>query len=315
MTGRMASTAVVLIAGMAIVSCAPTPPQEKRFGTPEEAVAALIATAKAGNLDDLLTLFGPGGQELVSSSDPATGRKNREVFEAAAAEQWRLADLRPDAKELIVGSEDWPFPIPLVKDANGWRFDTAAGKEEVLARRIGRNELAVIDICRAYVTAQRAFAKAGHDGKPAGLYARKFNSDAGTENGLYWPAKRGGPRSPLGDLVAAAAEDGYGLAARQDPAPFHGYHFRILTAQGPAAAGGATDYVRNGEMSGGFALVAWPAQYDATGIMTFIVNGEGIVFEKDLGQETPASAKAVTRYDPDGTWLRVQADAGSKRNP
>ena len=176
-------------------------------------MAALIATAKAGNLDDLLTLFGPGGQELVSSSDPATGRKNREVFEAAAAEQWRLADLRPDAKELIVGSEDWPFPIPLVKDANGWKFDTAAGKEEVLARRIGRNELAVIDICRAYVAAQRAFAKAGHDGKPAGLYARKFNSDAGTENGLYWPAKRGGPRSPLGDLVAAAAEDGYGLAA------------------------------------------------------------------------------------------------------
>ena len=312
MTGRMTSTAVVLIAGMAIGSCAPTAPQEKRFGTPEEAVAALIATAKAGNLDDLLTLFGPGGQELVSSSDPATGRKNREVFEAAAAEQWRLADLRPDAKELIVGSEDWPFPIPLVKDANGWKFDTAAGKEEVLARRIGRNELAVIDICRAYVAAQRAFAKAGHDGKPAGLYARKFNSDAGTENGLYWPAKRGGPRSPLGDLVAAAAEDGYGLAGGQAPAPFHGYHFRILTAQGPAAAGGAADYVRNGEMSGGFALVAWPAQYDATGIMTFIVNGEGIVFEKDLGQETPASAKAVTRYDPDSTWLKVQADESSK---
>jgi len=285
---------------------------KKSGRTPEEAVAALIATTKAGNLDDLLTLFGPGGQELVSSSDPATGRKNREVFEAAAAEQWRLADLRPDAKELIVGSEDWPFPIPLVKDANGWKFDTAAGKEEVLARRIGRNELAVIDICRAYVAAQRAFAKAGHDGKPAGLYARKFNSDAGTENGLYWPAKRGGRRSPLGDLVAAAAEDGYGLAGGQDPAPFHGYHFRILTAQGPAAAGGAADYVRNGEMSGGFALVAWPAQYDATGIMTFIVNGEGIVFEKDLGQETPASAKAVTRYDPDSTWRKVQADAGAR---
>ena len=312
MTGRLASMAVVLIAGMAIASCAPARPQERRFGTPEEAVTALIDTAEAGNLDELLTLFGPGGQELVSSSDPATGRRNREVFEAAAAEQWRLADLRPDAKELIVGSEDWPFPIPLVKDANGWRFDTAAGKEEVLARRIGRNELAVIDICRAYVAAQRAFAKGGHDGKPAGLYARKFNSDAGTENGLYWPAKRGGPRSPLGDLVAAAAEDGYGLAARQEPAPFHGYHFRILTAQGPAAAGGAMDYVRNGEMSGGFALVAWPAQYDATGIMTFIVNGEGIVFEKDLGPDTPASARAVTRYDPDGTWRKVQADAGGK---
>jgi hypothetical protein len=168
----------------------------------------------------------------------------------------------------------------------------------------------VIDICRAYVAAQRAFAKAGHDGKPAGLYAQKFNSDAGTENGLYWPAKRGGPRSPLGDLVAAAAEDGYGLAARHDPAPFHGYHFRILTAQGPAATGGAADYIKNGEMSGGFALVAWPAQYDATGIMTFIVNGDGIVFEKDFGQDTPASVKTVTRYDPDRTWRSVQADVG-----
>jgi hypothetical protein len=312
MTGRLAATAVVLIAGMALASCAPTQPQQRRFGTPEEAVTALIDTAKAGNLDDLLTLFGPGAPELVSSSDPATGRRNREVFEAAAAEQWRLADLGPDAKELIVGSEDWPFPIPLVKDANGWRFDTAAGKEEVLSRRIGRNELAVIDICRAYVAAQRAYAKAGHDGRPAGQYARKFTSDAGTENGLYWPPRRGGPRSPLGDLVAAAAADGYGLAARQEPAPFHGYHFRILTAQGPAAEGGAIDYLRNGVMSDGFALVAWPAQYDSTGIMTFIVSGEGTVFEKDLGVETPAGATAVTRYDPDSTWRKVQADAADQ---
>ena len=301
---------VLLLLGLTSASCA-RQPQERRFATPEEAVAALIGSAKAGDLDEVLALFGPEGKELIASSDPATARKNRDVFEVATSERWRLADLRPDAKELIVGNEDWPFPIPIVKDASGWRFDTAAGKEEILARRIGRNELAVIGTCRAYVTAQRRFAKAGHDGKPAGLYARKFNSDAGTQNGLYWPAKRGEPRSPLGELVAAAAEDGYALGA-SEPAPFHGYHFRILTAQGPAAPGGAMDYVRNGEMSGGFALVAWPAQYDATGIMTFIVSGEGIVFEKDLGPETPASVKAITRYDPDATWRKVQADGGDK---
>ena len=300
---------VLLLLGLTSASCA-RQPQERRFATPEEAVAALIDTAKAGNLDELLTLFGPEGKELIASSDPATARNNRAVFDVAASERWRLADLRPDTKELIVGNEDWPFPIPLVKDAAGWRFDTAAGKEEILARRIGRNELAVLETCHAYVTAQRLFAKSGHDGKPAGLYARKFNSDSGSQNGLYWPTGRGERRSPFGDLVAAAAEDGYGLDARKEPAPFHGYNFRILTAQGPAAGGGAMDYVKNGEMSGGFALIAWPAQYDASGVMTFIVNGDGVVFEKDLGPETPASAKAITSYDPDSTWRKVEAASG-----
>jgi hypothetical protein len=309
---RTAALAAAIVACLGLTACSQAP-QERRFATPEDAVKALIDTVKAGDLDDLLTLFGPEGQELVTSSDPATGRRNREVFVAAAAEQWRLAELRPDTRELIVGNEDWPFPIPLVKDTSGWRFDTAAGKEEVLARRIGRNELAVIDICRTYVTAQRAYARSGQDGKPAGLYARRFNSDPGTRNGLYWPARRAEPRSPLGDLVAAAAEDGYALAARKEPAPFHGYYFRILTAQGPAAPGGALDYLKDGELSGGFALVAWPAHYDATGIMTFIVNGEGIVFEKDLGPETPASAKAIERYDPDDTWRKAQADSAGER--
>ena len=312
-TGGFLPTAVtvLLLLGLTSASCA-RQPQERRFATPEEAVAALIASAKAGDLDEVLALFGPEGKELVASSDPATARKNRDVFEVATSERWRLADLRPDAKELIVGNEDWPFPIPIVKDASGWRFDTAAGKEEILARRIGRNELAVIGTCHAYVTAQRLFAKNGHDGKPAGLYARKFNSDAGTQNGLYWPSKRGEPRSPLGDMVAAAAEDGYGLAARTEAAPFHGYNFRILTAQGPAAPGGAMDYVKDDQMSGGFALIAWPTEYDASGIMTFIVNSEGVVFEKDLGPETAASAKAITRYDPDATWRKAQAGAGDK---
>jgi len=303
---------VVLILSVAAGSCA-RPAEDGRFATPEEAVRDLNARVKAGNLDELLKLFGPDGRELVSSSDPATGRRNQEVFLAAMAEQWRLEDHGPDSKELIVGNEDWPFPIPLVRDGQGWKFDAAAGKEEVLARRIGRNELAAIDVCRAYVAAQHAYAKGRHDKKSSGLYARKFNSDPGTQNGLYWPSKRGEPRSPLGDLVAAAATDGYDLGARKEPEPFHGYYFRILTAQGPAAQGGARDYLENGELSGGFALVAWPAQYDATGIMTFIVGSDGTVLEKDLGPDTRTAAAAISHYDPDPTWSRSEPTPANSR--
>ena len=187
---------------------------------------------------------------------------------------------------LVIGNEAWPFPVPIVKDASGWHFDTAAGKEEVLDRRIGRNELAVIRICRTYVAAQRLYASRGHDGLPAGLYARAFASEPGRQNGLYWPARRGEKRSPLGDLVAHAAEEGraLGKAGAEAPPPFHGYHFKILTAQGPAAPGGAKSYVVDEKMSGGFALVAWPAQYDVTGIMTFIVNQDGVVQQKRSGR-------------------------------
>jgi hypothetical protein len=228
----------------------------------------------------------------------------------AFAEQWRLEDLGPDRKELVIGNEDWPFPIPLVKDTGGWRFDTAAGREEVLARRIGRNELAAIRISETYVAAQRAYAARAHDGKPAGLYARKFASDPGTENGLYWPVTRGAPRSPLGDLVAKAAEEGHRRAPdQQGPRPFHGYYFRIVEAQGPAAPGGAAEYVVNGQMTAGFALIAWPAEYDVTGVMTFIVNHAGIVHQKDLGPDTPAAAAAVTRYDPVPSWQVVDSAA------
>ena len=304
--------AFAALAGTLLVAaCSNSRPAEsspRHFATPEDAVRALTETVKSGKLDELLTYFGPEGRDLVASSDPATGRRNQEVFIAAASEEWHLEDLGPTTKELVVGNEDWPFPIPLVKDADGWRFDAAAGKEEVLARRIGRNELAVIDICRAYVSAQRAYARGGHDGKKPGIYARTFNSDSGKQNGLYWPAKRGEPRSPLGDLVASAAGDGDDLASRKEAAPFHGYHFRILTAQGPAAPGGEMDYVKNGAMTGGFALVAWPAQYDATGIMTFIVAADGTVLEKDLGADTASAVKGLTRYDPDPSWQKATSN-------
>jgi hypothetical protein len=282
----------------------------RAFATPEEAVRVLIETMNAGDLSRLVALFGPEGQGLVDTSDPATGRRNREVFLAAIAESWRLADRGPDRKELVLGNEAWPFPVPLVRGAAGWTFDAAAGREEVLNRRIGRNELAVIRILQEYVAAQRAYAATGHDGNRAGLYARRFGSDPGMHNGLYWRAGRGEPRSPLGILIAKASEEGYrrGQAA-EGPSPLHGYYFRILEGQGKSARGGAADYVTGGEMSGGFGLVAWPVHYDASGIMTFVVNQEGVAYEKDLGPETATQVKAITRYDPDDTWRPVQADS------
>jgi hypothetical protein len=206
----------------------------------------------------------------------------------------------------VIGNEDWPFPIPIARGPKGWWFDTAAGKEEVLNRRIGHNELAVIRICRAYAAAQRLYATRGHDGNPPGVFARTLRSDPGRQNGLYWPASHGDKRSPLGDLVAHAAAEG--TAPGQDgpePSPFHGYFFTILTSQGPDAAGGAKDYVHDGLMSGGFALVAWPAHYDVTGVTTFIVSHDTIVRERDLGAETEAVAKAMRVFNPDASWTPV----------
>jgi hypothetical protein len=290
----------------ALTFCARAP-RYRSFAAPEDAVRALTAAVTAGNLAEVTAIFGPAGQDLVDSSDPATARRNQQVFAAAVAERWRLEDRGANARILVVGHEDWPFPVPIVRDGAGWRFDTDAGREEVLARRIGRNELAAIRICRTYVRAQRLYARHGHDGKPAGLFAKTFRSDPGLHNGLYWIAASGERRSPLGDLVAAASAEGRGPA--RDPgqgSPFYGYYFRILTAQGPDARGGNIDYVVAGDLSRGFALVAWPAEYDVTGVMTFIVNHDGIVHEKDLGAGTGDVVRDLTGYNPDGSWAAVQ---------
>ena len=285
--------------------------EPRAFATAEEAARALEAAAKAKGMDDLLAIFGPAGREILETSDPTTAQRNRETFAVAFGEAWRLDEAGEGRRELVIGREGWPFPVPIVQTPKGWVFDVAGGKQEILNRRVGRNELAVLEVTQAYVKAQRAYAAAGHDGRPAGIYAQKIASDPGTQNGLYWSSDRGAARSPLGDLVAQAARDGQ----PRDPAqpgrtPFHGYYFRILTGgQTSAAPGGAKAYLVKGQMTGGFALIAWPAQYDATGVMTFIVNQDGVVYEKDFGPETATRAPAITRYDPDATWTRIERAA------
>ena len=288
------------------LSCTSSTPKQPAFAAPEDAVRKLGAAVKDKNPDAVLAIFGPEAKDIVDVSDAAAARRRRQVFKVAMNEGWRLEEGGADRRTLVIGNEAWPFPVPLVKGAEGWRFDTAAGKEEVLARRIGRNELAAILVCRTYVRAQHLYARAGHDGKPAGLYAKVLASDPGRQNGLYWAPVRGQRRSPLGDLVAQAAADSRAAAASgTQPSPFHGYYFRILTAQGTAAPGGARDYVAGGELSRGFALVAWPARYDVTGVMTFVVNQDGVVHERDLGPAADGAGTSVPVYDPDPAWSVV----------
>jgi hypothetical protein len=298
--------AIALVAVQACSSSTPPPPPYQTFDTPEQAVDALVAAAKAGKVEEMIAIFGPDGRDIAASSDPTTARMNRQVFNAAVRERKTLVEDGPTKRTLVIGKEDWAFPVPIVTEGNRWKFDTAAGKEEVIARHIGRNELAAIATSRAYVTAQLRYAEQGHDGKPAGLYAMAFRSDPGKQNGLYWPTKRGEKLSPLGDFVAQASEEGTDLAARTQPAPLHGYFFKILKEQGAAAPGGAKNYVTKGVMSGGFALVAWPAEYDVTGVMTFIVGPDGVVRQKDLGPDTDKTARAMTAFDPDQSWTAVE---------
>jgi len=302
--GRVAA-AVVAGAALCLAGCASKSPKHNGqtvFEKPEAAVTALTEAINAGDKPKIEALFGPDVRDIVSSGDPVADRHNREVLAAAFGQKWSLNRLNTNTREVVVGNEDWPFPIPLIKDARGWWFDTASGKDEVLARRIGRNELAAIGALRTYVLAQREYASVGRDGKPSGIYAQKLRSDPGMRNGLYWPSNSPDePRSPLGDFAASARAEGYG-GQTNAPAPYRGYHFRILTKQGAKAPGGAKDYIVNGEMTGGFAMVAYPADYLNSGIMTFLVGPDGVVYESDLGEQTAQIAGAMDAYNLEGGW-------------
>ncbi len=275
------------------------------FASPEEAVEALIEAGESDDEEALRALFGRGAEDLLASGDSVSDRRQREVVTLALQQGWTLEETQAEARVLVIGREAWPFPVPLVQGREGWRFDLAAGKEEVLARRIGRNELRAIETCLTYVRAQEVYASRPHDGRPAGLYAQRITSREGKQDGLYWPSAPGVRPSPLGDLAAEAAAEGY-AEGEGKPRPFHGYYFRILTAQGEVAPGGAKSYLRNGDMVGGFALVAYPAEYGDSGIMTFVVNQDGVVYEKDLGERTEELARAMTEYNSDASWERAE---------
>jgi hypothetical protein len=282
-------------------------PKQKTFASPEEAVKALVDASKAGDTKALSALFGPKGKELVFSGDPVADKSGREQFVALYEQKQKLEGVGPDKVILQVGNEDWPFPVPVVKKQGSWRFDSNEGRQELLARRIGRNELSSIQVCLAYVDAQREYALKDRDADGVLAYAQKFASSPGKKDGLHWKVKEGEKPSPLGPFAAAAQKEGYSAGKKgAKPAPYHGYYYRILKAQGKDAPGGAYDYVVKGQMIGGFALVAYPAQYGASGIMTFIVNHDGVVYQKDLGKNTEKTAQAMKRFNPDRTWKKVE---------
>jgi Protein of unknown function (DUF2950) len=274
------------------------------FGSPEAAVDALVAAFRSHDHARLLEVLGPEGEEIVSSGDSVIDRHDADTFLAAydLSHDIRVED--EDRATLLVGKNDWPLPIPIVRDDGSWWFDTAEGKEEILARRIGRNELAAILVCRAIVDAQHEFAESTprQDGaQPA--YAQKFLSDSGKHDGLYWETRDGEPESPLGALVAEASARGYETPTEASQGrPFHGYHYRMLTAQGSDAPGGARSYLEGGRMTKGFGVVAWPSAYENSGIMTFITCHDGIVYQKDLGEETPKVARDMKSFDPGDGW-------------
>ncbi len=276
---------------------------QRAFPSPQEAMQALVKALQASGKESLLAILGPESEEILSSGDPVADQADRDRFLKAYGEKVEVAAQGNDWVEVVLGHDNWPFPIPLVKGQQGWFFDTETGKEEILNRRIGRNELDTIQVCQGYVEAQREYASADREQEGIIQYAQKVISDPNKCNGLYWEPAEGELPSPAGPFMARAAAEGYKRGDK--PIPFHGYYYRILKAQGPKAPGGAYNYVINGHMVAGFALVAWPAEYGVSGIMTFVVNQNGIVYEKDLGPKTAKTAEAMTRYNPDETWKRA----------
>ena len=281
---------------------------EQQFPTPEAAVSALTSAAKSRDTNAMHAIFGSAGRDLVSP-DAVQATQEYQAFVARLSEKTELVRQGDSKCVLQLGADAWPFPIPLVKADDHWRFDTEAGRQEVLNRRVGRNELGALAVCRAYVEAQREYASKDRDGDDVLEYAQRLRSTPGQHDGLYWPLRSGDEQSPLGPLVAAARVEGYRRATRiltDDPSPYHGYFFKILTQQGRHAPAGKYDYIINGRMIAGFALVAWPAEWGNSGVMTFIVNQQGKIYQKNLGSDTDTLAKAMTRYDPDSSWSLVK---------
>jgi Protein of unknown function (DUF2950) len=298
------AVAVELLAGISLHAATP---EGRGFASPNAAAKALVSAAKNDDVADLIAILGPASKEILTTSDPVADQEMRRKFVAGATAKIKLV---PDPKEantetLLVGKDEWPLPIPIVKVNGQWRFDVEQGKQEILAQRIGSNELDAIEVCRGYVEAQNDYAEKDRTGSGLPHYAQKIISSPGKHDGLYWTSTGADDESPIGEIVARAFAEGY--TKRHDP--YHGYYFRILTAQGPHVPGGAMNYLHNGLMTSGFALIAWPSDYRSTGVMTFLVDKTGIVYQKDLGPTTSEVAGAYTAYDPDQTWTPVSIQA------
>lgn len=301
---RLSLTVAVLLAIgiLTNVGMAQEKNDEKTFFTAEQASQSLYTAAKSDDQKALLEIFGAGGKQILYSGDEAEDAESRATFLKAYEEMHRLVKEPNGTVTLYIGARNWPVPIPLVHKGDAWYFDTKAGLEEILFRRIGRNEMSAIHICRELAAAEKEFMAQSHE------YAQKVFSDRGQHNGLYWEVAQGQPESPIGPLVAKAVTEGYTRNAQGGPVPYRGYFFRTLTSQGKYAAGGAKSYIAGGKMTRGFAFVAYPAEYGSSGVQTFLVSKDGIVFEKDLGKETAAIARSMVQFNPDSTWRRAEDD-------
>ena len=286
---------VVCLSGFTLAQEAPAPIPPKTFETPVEASDAFITAAKNGEQQAILEIFGDKHKDLIGTDDPARDKELRAKVAAMAVERRRFRFNDESSVTMVIGAEAWPFPIPLVKTDKGWQFDSDTGMEEIIKRRIGENELTVIDSMRAFLEAQAAYAAVPRNGGKVRQFARKFISSPGKQNGLHWPAdvENGGEPSPAGPEIKGPKTS------------YAGYHFKILTAQGKAAPAGKYDYLINNHLIGGFALIAWPADYGKTGVMTFIVNHYGVIHQRDLGPETAKIAAAIKEYNPDPQWKVV----------
>jgi hypothetical protein len=290
----------------ALILCllAPAAYAQETFKTPDDAAAALAAAVKSGRQKAILNVLGSNGRDIVSSGDDVADAEALQRFSAAYDAKHAIKAEGDKKAVIILGNDDFPFPIPLARTKSGWEFDTAAGRLEILYRRIGRNELDAIQTCLAYVDAQNEYAEKDRTGAGVGVYAQHIVSTTGKKDGLYWPSSEG-EQSPLGELAAQASTEGYKVG--EGRIPYHGYYFRILTQQGPNAPGGTLDYVVKGKMIGGFALIAYPAEYGNSGVMTFLVNHTGQVYQKDLGDYTMRLVQRMNWFDPDQTWKKVSA--------
>lgn len=303
---RLLASGVLSIAAVTSVFFSPGVAAQQTFASPQKAAAALDAAWRSGRNAEVIAVLGAGADRLVRSGDPVAERDAKDRLASAYADEHRIEFAGKHKAHLILGAEAWPYPIPLVQQKGGWQFDVKSGASQIIDRRIGRNELSAIDVCHVYVQAQRDYAATDPLGQGRHEYALRIGSSSGTHDGLYWPAASGAPDSPLGPLVAVAEAHGYDIGSADANVPFRGYQFRILTRQGAGAPGGAHDYIVDGHLTRGFALVAFPARYGDSGVMTFVVNQDGIVFEKNLGPQTTAIAQHMTEYDPDRTWKIVR---------